>query len=288
MTYRVPAGWHVAAHSLTPHLVDPHELFTTGTGRLDAGPGLCTHMPSAALAAMSTDDVLITVQERAGSDGGFPPRPRHFALNGAPRSEADQCAGRNPAFVSHWFEFRDRGRLFHVLVAVGRSAPDARIREAVAILDSLRIRQAQPGARFPARPGWHTRVSPLHREHCLRQRTSWASTVAFADKPFDLPPHAMIAVLPPGGIIMAVMHWTECRRLRGVPTLEPPLRLDQAVRMQFPGPRGDELPLYRITGRFAGRYNVDLWVFFGRRHPTTAQRAAAQRELSDVRWPASP
>jgi hypothetical protein len=97
----------------------------------------------------------------------------------------------------------------------------------------------------------------------------------------------MIAALPSGGIIMAVVQWRECRIVRGLRALRPPLSLARAVRMQFPGPRGDELPLYRIRGRFPGRYNVDLWLFYGRRHPTASQRAAAQRELSGVRWPAT-
>ena len=64
------------------------------------------------------------------------------------------------------------------------------------------------------------------------------------------------------------------------------MSLDDAKRSQFPGPRGDELPLYSVLGRFAGRYSLDLWVFYGRRHPTAAQRTVAQRELSGVRWPA--
>ena len=97
----------------------------------------------------------------------------------------------------------------------------------------------------------------------------------------------MIARLPADGIIMAVVqHVDRCRRLRGIPALRPPLNLANATRSDFPGPRGDELPLYRTLGRFAGRYNLDLWVFYGRRRPTQAQRAAAQRELSGVRWPA--
>jgi len=171
--------------------------------------------------------------------------------------------------------------------------PLRRRRQALAILDSLRIRPAPyvtrlHAARFPALAGWHTRVSgPQHEGGCLqRQRTSWASTVPFTDAANQLPPHRMIGALPPGGIIMAVVQWRECRALAGIRALAPPLRLGQATRMQFPGPRGDELPLYRLRGRFPGRYHLDLWVFYGRRHPTAAQRAAAQRELSGVRWPA--
>jgi hypothetical protein len=102
----------------------------------------------------------------------------------------------------------------------------------------------------------------------------------------ELPPHRTLAHLPPDGIVMAVTQFSDCRRPRGFPALKPPLDLRTAQRMQFPGPRGDELPLYRITGRFPARYTVDLWLFYGRAHPTRAQQAAAQRELDGVRWPA--
>jgi hypothetical protein len=145
-------------------------------------------------------------------------------------------------------------------------------------------------AHFPQAPGWQTRISGPSNENprCLRQRVSWASTVPFTDGPSQLPPHRMIESLPPGGIVMAVVQYVDrCLRLRGIPARRPPLSLDDAKRSQFPGPRGEELPLYRILGRFAGRYDFDLWVFYGRRRPTPAQRAAAQRELTGARWPAS-
>jgi hypothetical protein len=141
LTYRVPAGWHVASRSLTPHLVNPRELFTAGTGRLVRRDGLCSHLPSAALAAMKPDDVLVTVLERFRGTAGFPARPQHFALGPAGASEAETCAGPHPAFASHWFGFRQSGRAFHVLVAVGTSASRARVREALALLDSMRIRR---------------------------------------------------------------------------------------------------------------------------------------------------
>jgi len=287
VTYSLPAGWHVASRSLTPHLVNPREVFTAGTGRLVAQDGRCAQMPSAALAAMTPGDVLVTVQERFGSEQGFPARPQRFTLVDQ-RSEAETCAGPHPAFVSHWSEFRDRGRAFHVLVAVGRNASRARVSAALALLDSMRIQRGLHAARFPAAAGWRTRVSgPQGEGGCLhRQRTSWASTVPFSDGAANLPPHTMIEALPPDGVIIAAMQWSECRRPRGLRALNPPLSLRGAARMQFPGPRGDELPLYRIIGRFPDRYNVDVWVFFGRHNPTAAQRAAAQRELAGVRWPA--
>jgi hypothetical protein len=158
--------------------------------------------------------------------------------------------------------------------------------------DGIRYDDASRGlhaAHFPRAPGWRTRISEPSADvpACGKQRVSWASTVPFLDGPRQLPPSRMIEALPPDGIIMAVSQYVDtCRQLKGIRAVRPPLDLAKATRSGFPGPRGDELPLYRILGRFAGRYELDLWVFYGRRHPTPAQRAAAQRELSGVRWPA--
>jgi hypothetical protein len=141
--YTIPAGWHAAGTSLTPHLTNPREVLTVGTGALPVG-GRCAHFPSAALAALGPTDALVTVQERLGSVASFPARPRRFSLPAANTSEAADCAGPGAAFTSYWFEFRDGGRGFHVLVALGSSAPPARAREALAMLDSLRITPRRP------------------------------------------------------------------------------------------------------------------------------------------------
>jgi hypothetical protein len=291
--FTIPPGWRAAPASLTPHLTNPREVLTVGTGALPVG-GRCAQFPSAALAALGPTDGLVTVQERLGSVAGFPARPRRFSLPDPDTSEAGACAGPGATFTSYWFEFRDRGRGFHVLVAFGRQAPAARRQQALAILDSLRIGPAPfherlHAAHFPRSPGWRTRISgpAADSPRCGKQRVSWASTVPFLDGPRQLPPHKMIAALAPDGIIIALTQYTDtCARLPGIRALRPPLDLGTAKRSGFPGPRGDVLPLYRIHGRFPGRYNLDLWVFYGRRHPTAAQRAAAQREVSRVRWPA--
>src|SRR5207253_4402288 len=83
-------------------------------------------------------------QERFGSASAFAPRPAHFHATGELRSEGQDCAGRRPRFRSYWFGFRDRGRGFHALVAVGRSASRARARQAFALLDSLRLSRRRP------------------------------------------------------------------------------------------------------------------------------------------------
>ena len=337
--YTIPAGWHAARSSLTPHLTNPREVLSVGTGALPAG-GSCAQFPSAALAAMRPTDALVTVQERLGSFRGFPARAKRFSLGSPDTSEAQACAGGNRSMHTYWFEFRQDGRGFHVLVAIGVSAPAARVREALAVLDSLQVTPRRPvridgddaipyddasrglhlvhpsasarrrqalaildslrvrpapfherlhAAQLPRTAGWRTRVSRSTTDNpgCGHQRVSWASTVPFLDRTSSLPPQKMIEALPPDGIIMAVSQYVDtCRRLKGIPALRPPLDLARATRSGFPGPRGDELSLYRILGRFAGRYDLDVWVFYGRRHPTKAQRAAAQRELGGVRWPA--
>ncbi|HEV7806746.1 MAG TPA: hypothetical protein VGO80_13055 [Solirubrobacteraceae bacterium] len=141
--YLLPADWHVASRPLTPHLSNPRELLSVGTGRLPVG-GRCAHMPSAALHAMRPQDVLVTVQERLGSTSSFAARPAHFRATGDTRSEALECAGAQPTFSSYWFGFRVGGRGFHVLVAVGRNASPARAKQAFALLDSLRIAPRRP------------------------------------------------------------------------------------------------------------------------------------------------
>jgi hypothetical protein len=138
ISYFVPAGWHVARRRLTPHLVNPRELLTVGTGRLPAG-GPCAQNPSAALAAMGAADVLVSVQERYGRADGFPPRPRPFSLPRATANEAQTCAGPRAPIGVRLLEFRDGGRGFHVFVAVGRAAPASRVRQALSVLDSLRV-----------------------------------------------------------------------------------------------------------------------------------------------------
>jgi hypothetical protein len=95
--YLLPGDWRAAAHSLTPQLSNPRQLLAAGTGPLPAG-GECAHLPSAALRAMGTHDVLVNVQERLGSTATFPIRPAHFKATGDTRSEAIDCAGPRPAF----------------------------------------------------------------------------------------------------------------------------------------------------------------------------------------------
>ena len=47
-----------------------------------------------------------------------------------------------------------------------------------------------------------------------------------------------------------------------------------------------EIPLYLVLGRVGHRYDVEIRAFFGRPHPTAAQRARANAELRRLELPA--
>ena len=141
LTAELPQGWHSAAESLTPHLVDPREELAVATFPLRYRQTECAHVPGSALDDLGPGDAFVTLQERGlgAADGpDFPARPVHFgpALGGP--SEASACVP-SARFADHWFGFTDGGRAFHVMVAFGPQASDEVRRQAWAILDSLSV-----------------------------------------------------------------------------------------------------------------------------------------------------
>jgi hypothetical protein len=151
--YRVifPAGWHRATHSLTPNITDPVEILSVATFPLRTGQALCG--VAGALARVRPAGALVTIQERGiGAYGGpdFPPRPVRFQPNPQlpGRSEWPYCAAVRPGqrrwsprrpvpMLDYYFGFGDAGRAFHVLVAIGRTAPKSVRSQAFWILDRL-------------------------------------------------------------------------------------------------------------------------------------------------------
>jgi hypothetical protein len=138
----IPPGWERAERSLTPNLTDPVEILVAATyplerRRLDCGP--------LALSGFDEHQVLVMVLERgrdpASTWPDFPPRPTHFHFEPGMGSEFTGClrTRHGIALRDHWFRFTDAGRHFHVLVAIGESAPPAAERQAYRILDSLRF-----------------------------------------------------------------------------------------------------------------------------------------------------
>ena len=140
-------------------------------------------------------------------------------------------------------------------------------------------------ARFPARPGWNVGAGHVHAcpgmavDRCA-QAGSWATTGDWRDCTECLPQRT-VATLPGDGIAMTLVvgrgpHAPK-RTLRWPPRLRP----------------GDARNLEGLPARIgviqgAGLvhgFTTYLFVFFGRRTPTSAQVARAQAELAAVELP---
>ena len=140
-TVTYPSIWHRATSSLTPHLSDPHEILTLGTGPLSVGGPRCAQVPVNALEAVGPTGALITIQERSPmtADGGFPPRPKHFQLRPTPSLEIPACLARDRRPRLSWIAFRDHGRHFYALVGLGRRATSQTREQTERVLQSLRF-----------------------------------------------------------------------------------------------------------------------------------------------------
>jgi hypothetical protein len=139
--YRVsyPSTWQRARTSLTPHLSDPHEILTVGTGRLPVGGPRCAQVPVHALEAVGATGALVSIQERAPANANsFPPRPTTFRLR-PERLEISACLAPGGRPRMYMIPFRDQGRHFYALVALGRTAKSQTRNDALRVLDSLRF-----------------------------------------------------------------------------------------------------------------------------------------------------
>jgi hypothetical protein len=172
---RVPAGWWRARQSLTPHLLDPREILTAATFPLRLHGGPCAQNPGA-LADMGPRDVLVTVQERAGTRGPeFVARPRRFTAGMGVPSEATGCV-RHPTFSARLIDFRDGPRFFLAIVAIGKSAPADARRAAFAMLDSLHFGLYRPRWQPAASAGATTMTkasAPGSFASALRPQAAW-------------------------------------------------------------------------------------------------------------------
>jgi hypothetical protein len=131
-----------------------------GTGRLKVGGGgACGFYPAKAMAAMRPTDVLISIKEYETHRGDpwirrVKPRPGHFRLRyqhtagqlkmafvdgvmNVPGANAAQGLSPNAAWTET--EFRDHGRVFDALVAIGTAVSASDRRETLRVLDSLRF-----------------------------------------------------------------------------------------------------------------------------------------------------
>lgn len=145
----LPPTWRRAERNLTPHLGRPgrpYELLSAATFPLRPG-GPCAHMPAKALRQMSLRDVFVSIQEHGGGIRAEAPlRPRPFPLPQSRRRRTDPaiCTDRGPRFRYSFKLFRDAGRAFYAIVAVGQSASNVERSNVVRVLDSFRFEPCPP------------------------------------------------------------------------------------------------------------------------------------------------
>lgn len=142
-----PEAWSVANDNLTPWLMSPVEILSTGTFPLetsqdpDAGLRLFdAPVAPEALADLSSDDAFISLQESGDRFvGPARTRPEHFGPLGCADSIFG-CRAENwhdVPFRAWWIPFEDAGRQFYLFVAIGNDATPERQRQAWDIADSL-------------------------------------------------------------------------------------------------------------------------------------------------------
>jgi hypothetical protein len=135
----VPAGWHASSGRLTG-LLDPRERLVltsfplAGNARSPgcSPEGLLRQLPSSGIAA------LLLEYMHTGARRNFLRRPNRFELRPGVRAGFD-CFSPQPIGGAQLFNFRDAGRAFQLLIAVGKAATAATRRIAARALDSLRI-----------------------------------------------------------------------------------------------------------------------------------------------------
>lgn len=142
-------------------------------------------------------------------------------------------------------------------------------------------------AAFERKPGWHVGAGRVHacpgvpRSRCT-QVGSWAATVPWRDCQDCATAPRTLRSLPPSGIVIYLLLGSEARlprhRLRW-----PPLLRAADITGPVEGTPG-RIGYFGRGGRLHG-FTAQLFVYFGRRHPTQRQLARARAELRTARLP---
>jgi hypothetical protein len=188
--------------------------------------------------------------------------------------------------------FLDAGRQFQLWVRSPDPRPStAELERVNAFLASF---HAEPGDFYPGRvepatfggaDGWHTGSSGAAEIQPDGQQTmSWASTIPYRDSGLQFAPHETLAALPPDGIVLTVR--LDQHGSKGGPPVQPPFRLSDFREGTFEGLDPENGP--RSFGGRYGNYDVEVWVLFGREHPTQEQLDRAQGELDRLELPKWP
>lgn len=289
-TAEIPAGWEVAAQSLTPQLRNPVEILAAGTVVRGARPrgGSCAHVPVGALERMGPRDAFVTVQERYG-EPQFPERPARFTLPAADqRTDAAECAANGSRLDIYWFGFRDARRGFHVLVAFGREAPPERREQALALLDSLRFEPGPEGVHLdPDRTvafsdhelSWQMPLPPWRHYDwpmaSMQEERLALGTFKLERVPTDCncTPRAAIDALPEDGAFIYLLEYRDHRV--AAPERTGPLELGPEESYECMGP--SRMVRWREHG-----HDFQAHVYFGPR-ASDARKQEARSILNSLR-----
>jgi hypothetical protein len=135
---------------------------------------------------------------------------------------------------------------------------------------------------FRAAPGWHIGSRPaaacpgVSSSRCV-QASGWASTVRYRDCPDCVPPHRTLFHLPRAGIVIQLTNAREHPARAPLGTWPPLIRQKDLIAAG-----GESIPRSVSYARWfirSGGIEHDLWVWFGRLHPTRQGLARANAEL---------
>lgn len=125
--------------------------------------------------------------------------------------------------------------------------------------------------------GWHVETDGIDVPPGTRAAVAATVPLDTGGAPLDLAPAAVLAALPPSGIVVAVAGVPAQRRAAA----SAPLRVaDAAVSTRWHGREGGERALAEYALRHvAGGLDLDVRVVFGSAEPSRAQLAEAQAQL---------
>jgi hypothetical protein len=129
ISVRLLPGWQIL-HQPISDCYDPKQKLAVASFRT-------TRLISAENGVPRRGVLILLLEDHVNPAGAFPARPARFRLHGrATRFEA--CCDM-PTDPGYELMFSDRGRDFEAFVQLGAQAAHARLREAIAILNSLRV-----------------------------------------------------------------------------------------------------------------------------------------------------
>lgn len=277
---------------VVPGLPQPVE---PASGEVVAGYGLHAALPGGwnghvdrGLLEASDGSITLAIREHGAADAGSFVTGRMPILLGP--AEFVSLGGQG---YETGRSFVESGRDFVLSASVPTTPPDAAsLEQANALLASFGAEAGDfyPGtvepATFAPADGWDTGSSGRAQIQPDGQTTmSWASTIPYRDESLGFPPSRTLAALPPDGIV--VLARLDQYGRTNAPAGRPPFRLSDFVEGSFEGLGPENSP--RQLGVHVDDYDLQLWAFFGRAHPTAEQLARAQEELDRLQlpdWPA--